>query len=243
MNWEYGITTVPQRFKDSNHLINTIGSLKQGGFEKPKLFIDGGTFEEAKEFAAFVGLEFTHRHEPLKTAGNWLLSILELFIRSPKAERYAIFQDDLICCTNLKSYLEQSKYPTDGYLNLYLFSSNMHVKPKEVTSGWFRSNQLGRGAVALVFSRDALRKLLTQVYLYDRFDRDRGHLSIDGTICDAMNNAGWSEYVHYPSLTLHTGIESTVGHPQFDVSVDFPGESFDARNLFDASWRPNPLSS
>jgi len=233
VNWSYGITTVPSRFQTT--LIPTIKSLKSAGFCFPRLFVDGGTFQKAEKMALSLDLEMTHRASPLRTAGNWVCSLLELYVRNPQSDRFAIFQDDFLCCSNLREYLERCEYPKQGYLNLYLFESNFQVKPPDVKIGWYKSNQLGRGAVALVLSKDAVVTLLKQSYVYDNLASSRGHLGVDGTICTAMNNAGWSEYVHYPSLTFHTGVESTIGHPKYAPSIGFPGEEFDSRNFLDAS--------
>jgi hypothetical protein len=44
-----------------------------------------------------------------------------------------------------------------------------------------------------------------------------------------MLGAGWSEYVHMPSLLQHTGEESTLENGRHVPAGTFPGEDFDAR--------------
>jgi hypothetical protein len=87
---------------------------------------------------------------------------------------------------------------------------------------------------ALVFSRDALVTLLSSRSLVEKClaSEERTRLKrIDGGIVNAMNLAGWSEYVHDPSLVQHTGVLSTVGNQPHPEAESFPGETFDALHL------------
>ncbi len=91
VSWAYGVTTVPSRVNDL--LPSTLASLKRAGFDKPVLFIDG----DKNHFTySSLDLDYTLRRPNVRTAGNWTLSMLELYIREPTADRYAIFQDDLV---------------------------------------------------------------------------------------------------------------------------------------------------
>lgn len=194
MQWSYGLTTIPER---GDLLARTLASLASAGFDSPLVFTD----------------------EPrLGVVGRWMLSAWELYLRNPWADRFAVFQDDLVTCRNVRAYLEQSPYPDKGYLNLYTAQSNEGLA---IEPGWFQSRdiatngtkklQSGRGALALVFSRATLATLFASRAFVDKpYDRARGDRSIDGAIVNAMNLAGWREYVHNPSLVLHTGKTSTM---------------------------------
>ncbi len=235
IKWAYGVTTVPERVK--SHLPRTLASLAAGGFDKPRLFVDGCSSMLLMEYANNFRLEVTPRiGERIRTAGNWVLSMYELYYREPTADRFVIFQDDMVTCKNLRSYLERAPYPDTSYLNLYTFPSNQSICPKDETGrdkvGWFKSNQYGRGAVALVFSREALVVLLSSPHLAARpQDCTRGHKAIDGGILESMKKAGWIEYVHNPSLVQHTGEVSTTGNRPHKLAESFPGEEADALDL------------
>lgn len=221
MKWSYGITTVPARFNDL--LPQTLLSLREAGFTEPRIFIDGaGTLPEyLKQYS------ITQHVPKLRTAGNWITAAWELYLREPHAERYAVFQDDFVTYTNLREYLERCAYPHHGYLNLYTFPEN-----NKSMRGWYLSNQLGRGAVALVFSNEALRHLLSQPYFVDRpQDPQKGHILIDGGIVETMKKSGWQEYVHNPSLVQHTGKHSSMGSRTHDLADTFLGEGYDAMKL------------
>ena len=244
MRWAYGVTTVPKRRCDL--LPKTLASLCAAGFDSPRLFIDGA--RNGIEWEKF-NLAITLRWPTIRTYGNWILGLAELYIREPEADRYAMFQDDFVTYRNLRSYLEKSPYPDKGYLNLYTFPSNQLLAPagerERARGNWFQSRNLdsgrdyhgqrqqtGRGAVALVFNRMAVQSLITHQHMVDRpMDVTWGWRKVDGGIVEAMNKAGFREYVHDPSLTQHVGRISTMGSRPHKEAITFRGEDFDATEM------------
>jgi hypothetical protein len=251
MLWSYGVTTVPDRLGGS--LPRTLESLARGGFDRPHLFVDGA--ECGCEWRSRFGLDVTARWPRVRTAGNWVLALVELYCRRPDADRYAVFQDDLVCSRNLRPYLERTPYPECGYLNLYTFPQNtprglrerhqyyhgMPPPPADSYVGFYQSNQKGKGALALVFNHATARTLASQPHLLGRFwtryrDRlanpakypkaDHEHRAIDGGVVEALRAAGVREYVHNPSLVYHTGNESTIGNSHLGRSVFPPTPTF-----------------
>lgn len=228
MSWAYGLTTVPERLAD--HFPRTLASLSKSGFDKPRIFVDGAKDSKAYDH---LGLEVTTHSPNLRTAGNWVLSLYELYIREPNADRYAIFQDDFVTGLNLRIYLDCCKYPEKGYWNLYTFPCNQRLCPEGKTyQGWFPSDQYGKGAVALVFNREAVCTLLSSRRLVDRpQDLSRGHKAIDGGISEAFIEKGWVEYTHNPSLVQHIGCISSMGNKRHPMAETFLGENFDFMTL------------
>jgi len=141
-----------------------------------------------------------------------------------------MFQDDFVTYRNLRAYLDSCSYPAKGYWNLYTFPHNQgRCKGKP---GWFLSDQLGKGAVAIVFNNEAARLLLGHQRMIDRIlNPDRGWQFIDGGIVEAMKQAGWSEYVHNPSLVQHTGDVSTMNKKRHAKAISFRGEDFNAEEM------------
>lgn len=235
--WAYGITTCTKRL--TNGLLErTIKSLAKGGFPSPRLFIDGVPNETLPEFAGH--LEITCRNPPVRIYGNFHLGLLELFIRQPHADLFAIFQDDFITSLNLRQYLESQHYPNKGYWNLYTFPQN--EKPQQ---GFYLSNQLGKGAVALVFNNEAVKHLLTNNFWICRpsirhKNPDRAWKFVDGGIVEAMKQGGYKEYVHNPSLVQHTGIKSSLGNGRQQLARTFRGEDFDLMSLVKPREQPTP---
>lgn len=248
MDWAYGIQTCSQRRGDV--LPKTLKSLAKAGFDRPHLFVDG----EADGFDWIVefGLPVTCRWPAVLCVGHWWLSLQELFVRHPFADRYALFQDDFVTYKNLRDYLEQSEYPTNGYCNLYSFMENDQLVKSSSKTGWVETptlptlpgnftTQTGRGAVALVFDQHAITSLLQSPTMVLRpKDETWKHRKVDLSIVTAMNQTGVREYVHAPSLVQHTGMVSTTnlgldGQPKIakEFASSFKGESFDALDLLE----------
>lgn len=204
--WACGITTVPIRYNTTFPL--TVASLTDAGFDKPRLFVDGEIL-----VSPFLPLESTKHTPQIGLGGNWILALWELYARNPLADFFAIFQDDIVVCQNLRKYIERCPYPRRGYLNLITYPTVAEVIPE--TQGWHQSNQRGRGAQALVFDGDAVRTLLSSKYLVNRpMGKYHGKKNIDGTILESMKEANFQEYVHRPSLVDHQEGPSVIGQHQ-----------------------------
>ena len=215
MRWAYGVTTCPERRKTL--LPITLASLKKAGFGEPRLFVDGASEKDYAEWAE-LGLELTFRYPRMRVFGNWILALGELFIRDPGADRYVIFQDDIMASKNLRGYLEQLPYPDEGYWNIYTFPMNETLRP-EGYIGFYPSNQLGKGALGLVFDRRGVITLLKHDYVVRRppdpkttndAEQARWWKCVDGMVATALAKDGYKEYVHYPSLLQHTGGENSL---------------------------------
>jgi len=208
--------------------------LAKTGFDEPRLFIDG---KPEQVFPAHL-LRYAPviRYPAIRIVGNWILSAWELYIREPEADRYAIFQDDIVTCLNLREFLERSPFPKDGYLNL-----STHPTNEKMGKGWVKSNQCGKGALALVFDNDGLKALLGSPYLVGKVSNTTvaigatypgGQTSVDGAIVTAMKLAKRREYIHNPSLVQHTGYVSAMRNRPQPAIRTFSGEEFDALSLF-----------
>jgi hypothetical protein len=65
-------------------------------------------------------------------------------------------------------------------------------------------------------------------------DPHRGWRAIDGGIVEAMKQAGWSEWIHNPSLVQHTGQMSSMGNTGKDqLAESFPGPEKDAMTFLE----------
>jgi GT2 family glycosyltransferase len=231
--WNYGITTVPER--SSNLLIKTIGSLANAGFDKPHIFVDG--YDNLTAYRS-SGLPVTVHSRNVRTTGHWILSLWELWANNPHADRYAIFQDDLVTYRNLREYLDNCLWPGEkSYLNLLTFREN-HERLKGSTVGWHLSDQLGKGAVALVFDPDGVKSILSSPHLVGWIkDRSRGHRLVDRAISQSLKKLGFTEWIHNPSLVQHTGIKSSMGSDKHPLSTCFRGEDFNACDLLKGGVR------
>jgi hypothetical protein len=238
LRWSYGVTTVPAR-RDTL-LPRTLASLAAAEFPEPRLFVDGCGLSEFAGYRLDFRLPVSARDPTIRTFGNWWLALVELYVREPEARRYAIFQDDLVACRGLRAYLDACLYPADGYLNLLTFPSN-HARPSVFGDperpGWAQGRSMssdpdgpqnGRGAVALVFDREAVLRLLSSRHWVERpMDPRRGHKSVDGGVVTALNKAGVREMVHNPTLVFHTGEVSSMGNSRHPDAPGWRGEEWD----------------
>ena len=229
MRWACGVTTVLDR-KDTTLPI-TLRSLCDAGFGDPHLFVDG--CDDASLYKEFGCPVSVRGKPPLKVVGNWMISLWEMNVRYWQAERFVLFQDDILAVGNLRAYLERCEFPSKGYLNLYTFSENrQHTENKP---GWNESNQRGLGALGLVFNWDGMTDLLSSGHMARKpasAQRQRAWKALDGGVVDSLKLQGYKEYVHNPSLLQHIGVESSLGNRPYPGVDSFPGEEFDALKFF-----------
>lgn len=255
--WAYGVTTVPQR---RQYLLpKTLKSLADAGFDHPHLFVDNDP--DPTQWRREFDLEVTAHYPKLRAVGNWITALWTLYLKNPAANRYAIFQDDIIVVKGLREYLNRSPWPAEkAYCNLYTAEVNERATEGKPVGSWVEGPmlnqnvppvperwQFGIGALALVFDAEAVVALLKSPGLVHKpLDLQKGHHKIDGMVVTGMNQAGFREYVHAPSLVQHIGQEgnvigstnpmSSMGEPNSPhgvrpLSRSFPGEDFDARSL------------
>ncbi len=245
LRWQYGVTTVPSR--RATTLPKTLKSLELAGFDRPHLFVDGEA--DPVSWRREFDLEVTAHYPLLRTVGNWITSLWTLYLLDPSAHRYAIFQDDVVFCRNLRSYLDAVPWVDKSYRNLYSSEHNEPIVAKTPPGNWVESWvldsgglptgptperwQTGKGALALVFDGEALLKLLASPSVANKpQDLVRGHKSVDGMVVHAMNAAGWRELIHSPSLCQHVGVDqSAMGNDPRPPARSFPGEQFDAMSF------------
>lgn len=248
--WVVGVTTVWHNGlvecadRRDKYLPQTLRSLRIAGFDALRLFVDGCPTHMTAYYEQTFGLPVTPRWPAVKTVGNWTLSMWELYLRNPNGLRYAMFQDDCTVVKNLRTYLDHYEFPANAYWNLFSFHNNEPVlKGKEV--GWLEAApanerdhtyyhgkpaQGGKGAVALVFSREALLTLFSAPSFVNKvLHPTTGNVRVDGAIVTAMNIAGYRELIHNPSLVQHQGHEqSSMGNSGNGQAYTYPGDEFDA---------------
>ncbi len=214
MKWAYGVTTVPERI--GTLLPQTLASLAAAGFDRPVLFVDG-------QITGYDDHEVVC-HPRVGQMRNWMHAIFYLFT-TKDADRYAIFEDDVQACRQLRAYLE--RFPAGKvYWNLITLDEN-RVFTQDVP-GWHESNQLGRSACGLVFDRSTVDCLLRM----ERFVRSpgNGETMSDAVVIATLKSLGYKELIHYPSLLQHVGLESTLGNSIGQVS-GFLGEDYDLLSI------------
>jgi len=235
MKWAYGVRTVLQsdRVRVDQYLPRTLKSLWHAGFRHPWLFVDGAM--DDTNYTHFGLLTVTTRWPALGVTGNFVLSLWELMLRFPDADRYILFEDDLICCRNIRPYLDRLSYRPQSYWNLYTCPYYQTACPPwrqgSGREGFYRTPHKGKGALALVFDRTAAVTLMSSQWLAQRLLEAPGEDPIDGLIATAMHKAGFREWAHTPSLVQHVGEVSSFGNGPHPIATSFQGEEFNALDL------------
>ncbi len=247
LKWAYCITTTAKRL--DTHLLKTIASLKAAGFDNEhagpdglRIFADDTTHNMANEIEEATGLRVSARFPAVRVYGAWVLALWEMYIREPHADRYAVFQDDIAVCKGLREFLSSVPFPRKAYLNLFTCSRYQGTCPRDARhqqlEGWYNPNYIikGLGALGLVFDREGVLEVLKAKNMVEKpiikNQHDTRHWrTVDGAIFTALDQQGYVELVHNPSLIQHTGLTSSIGNASNVVAISFKGEGFDARSL------------
>lgn len=251
LSWAYGVTACAARLPDL--LPATLTSLAAAGFTDPRLFVDGAGEPAALSLLPpeFRRLPVSARTPAVGAFGNWWLALVELWVRNPAADRYAVFQDDVLAVRGLRAYLDRTAGHRRAYWNLYTFLDNERVVRGQPVGTWHEGavrqgrdpanprpdplgRQCGAGALGLVFPRDAVPVLLGAGEVTGKPAADRNaKKNIDGAVATALNAAGFREWVHCPSLLFHAGRHSTVepGKEWVSHAKSWAGEGFDLDQL------------
>jgi len=157
-------------------------------------------------------LDFCH-HKPATGAfPNYVLSLCELYMRNPNADAYLLMQDDAVIfsSTATREYVESVLWPIDGPCIASLYCSAKYSKEE---SGWhqFEGNWVW-GAVAFVFSPEAIKLFLTSMEVFNHRAQpdDKGLSRIDVVIGNVARANGIPMYYPSPSLVQHIGTISTI---------------------------------
>jgi hypothetical protein len=201
--------------------------------------------------------------------GNWWLGLLELYLRNPLADLFAVFQDDILMCRNTREYVEASigdftqKNPKPPYFNLFTCKPNEELIRRTTicatceregaspAAGWYLSNQWGWGGQALVFPRDTMVRMFQSKHLTERplgmkngVPRpEKAWINLDGGVSASVKSFGGVEAVHYPSLVHHVECQSVIGNTRDRRTEqgEWPGEDFDAVSWLKRGSDPKPL--
>lgn len=229
IKWAVGLTTVRERLGTT--LQPTLQSLEDAGFDKPHLFVDDvSMLEWCQRSDGLMEYNATVRGNRVRTFINYVLGLAELYARNPQADRYVMFQDDVVLSRNVRHYLDRLRMPDKSYWNLHAFPVNERLFGEE--PGWYKSDQSGKSATGLIYSNQGVMDLLTHTNTITRPKEVKGHQNIDGWVMNTLRKRmQYVEYCHNPSLLQHVGHQSSMGHSRYQQSRSFRGEDFDCMEL------------
>ncbi|QEF97608.1 hypothetical protein Mal15_16490 [Stieleria maiorica] len=203
--WAVGVTTAARRLPT---LERSVGSILTSGWSDPRLFIDG----KVDVPQSLERLVACRRSPAVGAFPNYMLSLGELFMRDPHADAYMMIQDDALFlgAPAMRDYLESVLWPDDGPWIASLYCSKAYT---QASAGWHRfPDRWVWGAVAFVFSPEALRRILTSplVSQHRRLPDGKGLSRIDVVIGQIANSDKIPILFPCPSLVQHIGTVSTI---------------------------------
>lgn len=226
--WAVGLQTCPRPGADP---IRMLDRLAAAGWENPIVFGEPGT----PQLPGHDQITWPTR------AGDWagwLSAVSYLRATRPQADFYAMFEDDIALCRNVRPYLDRwlSRLPDWGAISLYvpdIYHRRLGFRPILVEQGR-RNGWMLWGAQALVFSRDSLTTLLRSDDAFNYRNRPEGRNNTNKD-CVVGRWAAADQvniYYHGPSLVQHLNLPSLISSVPHQAA-DFPGPDFDATTLND----------
>ena len=225
--WAVGMTLAPRKNPTHNE---TLRSAKIAGFDNIHLYMDGKV-EVDDEFKDYP---VTLREPALGPWKNWITTLKELYDTYPDRDAYAIFQDDVSFCKNVREFAEKTLWVnSDRHMGVASFYSPSHYE--RTIPGWYKRN-VGitlRPAVTFVFSPTNVESVLSY------FERNpwKRKANIDNAIGQWGRHTKRYPYFFSPSLCQHIGHTSVIS-PWKSIkgkrkSYKYVGEDFDAMELLE----------
>ena len=221
-SWAVGMTLSPRKRPTHNE---TLRSAKLAGFDDIHLYMDGkvDVDDEFKDYPV------TLREPKLGAWKNWITTLEELYNTYPDKDAYAIFQDDVSFCKNVRKFAEKTLWAdSERHMGVASFYSPSHYE--RTIPGWYKRN-VGitlRPAVTFVFSPTNVESVLSY------FERNpwKRKANIDNAIGQWGRHTKRYPYFFSPSLCQHIGHTSVIS-PWKSIkgkrkSYKYVGEDFDA---------------
>lgn len=201
------ITTAPRK-------VPTLGAMLDGvrmaGFHQLiSVFAEPGS-----DIPKSHNCRIIRRDETCGITANWMLAAEEMLASSP---RYVLMlEDDVLLSEDAGSALEfgLAKYCNSRLGFLSLFTPRMNaIQSDKNDCGWSKLSPSSAlwGALAWCFPAHSLRLLLRSRTLRNAMTKTHG---LDAAVGHVLDIRRMDCYQHFPSLGLHIGYTSTVGHRQ-----------------------------
>ena len=212
VHWAVGVTTHQRRICT---LEETLKALVCAGWQEYRVFVDGSSdmsdyVLNSSQWPGDFGI--TTRDTAIGAWSNWLLALVELYQRSPKADAYLVLQDDALLArlSNLREYVDEviMSLPEDVMLSLYSSSHD-----SQASNGWNNYSEIWKiGALAFVFRPQSLQKLVgdAQIWNLHRQDDESAQRGIDPKIGSWAHANGVPVWHPTPSLVQHIGDVSAI---------------------------------
>lgn len=226
MKWNVSITTCR---RNQNLLSSTLSCIEAAGWQNYTVYAEPGSCDSDGP-----------RVDRLRNFGcwtNWICALFEAFQLDVDADLFAIFEDDIQICKNVRPYLD-AILPSLGLFGAIALYTPSHLKKSAFGLQCIHDESyMGArmwGTQGIVFTSESLASFLTyrSTVMFRREGLGVVNKNRDSALGMWAKQSCKKVYYHTPSLVQHVGNESTIQHA-FHESEDFAGADFDAMSLLD----------
>ena len=185
-DWVVGFTTAP---RDESTIEESLESLAAAGWNDPLIFAEPGS-----PIPDFVKPETVlFRPQIMGAWPNWLLTVMDLYLRRPHADAYLMVQDDVVYAKGLREYLEEELWPEER-LGIVALHTASHLD--DVAERGFYPTQPGWGAwgaQAYVIPNAGVRSLMRSPRVQNHRHRgpNDGTRNVDSVLGMWCFHKGW----------------------------------------------------
>lgn len=230
VHWAVGITIAPRKLPTYTE---TIDSVIRTGWTEPHLFCEPNVILMDRH----RNLPITERKDTMGCWKNWYQTAKDLVDFYPEADAYAIFQDDVIFCLGVRSFLEKCLWPVENPGVISVFTPS-HYKQDRI--GWHKTDK-GHTlwmAQTFIFTPKSIRNMINHPVCVNW----KGDRNVDNVIGNWARQTRLFPYYHTPSLAQHIGTVSTIwtNNPKRNqargrkAASDFVGETYDVSEGYHA---------
>lgn len=242
MVWCMGMLTAPRR---NPSIDAALLSYHSAGFDEIHIYAEPGSTRPTS--APHVWIEREYRHGCWR---NTVQALRDMWARNPKAEAYALFQDDCVMMRDVRTFLEHDLWPspTAGLVSIYSPDWSGY-EDKNIKGIRMIKNNYMMGACGVILSNPCLNMILNHPLSKDwrgtyrgRQDNPEKKAASDTWFSTVVREGGFNAFVYSPSLMQHFARFSALGHGSPDKlgsngrwyrkSVLFPGENISALEYF-----------
>ncbi len=200
--WAVGVTTAP---REASTLSRCLHSLMGAGWPA------GLVFAEPGDYYAHERWPLVQRYRQSGVLANFLLGLLELYLRDSNADAYLMVQDDAMFVPGCRQYLEEHLWPEDADLVVSLFD----VCATQDRRGWRTDRTNIWAPIAFLMPNRTVRRLLSSLGPIFDYRQHHGELAIGNLAEDLAYNHwfidnGINTWFPSPSLVHHDGRLSSI---------------------------------
>lgn len=227
--WAIGVQTCN---RNENYLNHSLESVSRGGWDHLTIFAD---------YESNISSNYPINYRPYQFGdwSNWICGLFELYVLNPKANYFLMFEDDITCCKNLKTYLEWAIPRLGDFGCLSLYTPNRYKKEIDCWHDESDADWALVGGQAILFTRKSLKRFLSNEKILNY--SELSNIAKDRAIGIWAFKQETVLY-HTPSLVNHCGENSTTGSIMHK-SIDYVGDDFDANSLINQQIKIIPAKS